>query len=128
MNFHGRGTDQSLLEGSEESRRQSREQLERERRLWVAQKAGWPEIPRRHLKFGRHGHVEDETDGRFYSRYRGEVDAVYCAVVAYYVDEHGHPVFLEPPPGPKTRTELEAREADREQRRNTPKPRPGVTR
>jgi hypothetical protein len=86
----------------------------------VAQKAGWPEIPRRHLKFGRHGHVEDEAGGRFFSLYRGEIDAVYCAVVAYYMDEHGYPVFLEPPPGPKTRAELEAREAAREQRRNSP--------
>ncbi|HZG35793.1 MAG TPA: hypothetical protein VEY87_08090 [Gaiellaceae bacterium] len=36
------------------------------------------------------------------------------------MDEHGYPVFLEPPPGPKTRAELEAREAAREQRRNSP--------
>ena len=46
-------------------------------------------------------------NGRSGDPHLGEVDAQFCAAVAFYVDESGQVVFLEPPAGgPRNRDEL----------------------
>ena len=73
----------------------SREQLRQHQRIRIAQRAGWPELERRHLAFERFGTVTDERDGTQYRINRGEIDAQYSPISAYYIDRFGDPVFLE---------------------------------
>lgn len=62
----------------------------------------------------RFGVVEDAKTGRFFRQRRdGLVDLQFTNATAYYIDGAGTPVLLEPPPGPKTRAELAAREEAR---------------
>ena len=70
----------------------------RRRRIAIAQRAGWRELERRNLAFGRFGVVTDERDGTVYRVNRGEVDGQYTPIVAYYIDPNGDPVFLESKP------------------------------
>ena len=67
----------------------------RRQRIRIAQRAGWPELERRHLAFERFGTVTDERDGTQYRINRGEIDAQYNPISAYFVDRFGDPVVLE---------------------------------
>ena len=89
-------------------------------------RSGLEEIPRSNLEPFRFGTLEDTTTGTFYQPRRdGLIDFNYVKnAIAFYVDRAGLPVLLERSNGPQTRAELEAREDEREQRRNAPKPRP----
>lgn len=78
--------------------RPDRAQARRQQRRWVANRGPWDELPRRHLNFGRFGTVTDERDGADRISH-GEVEVDSRNIVGYFVDQHGDPVFLEPPPG-----------------------------
>ena len=111
----------------EQNQRAARAAHRRQQRLRIAMQSGWAEVPRNRLKFGARGQVENEATGEFYAVYRGEVDPQACPVIAYYIDEDGSPVFLEPPRGPRNRDELAASREARERRRAAQtKPRPWV--
>ena len=73
----------------------SREELRRHQRITTAHRAGWTELERRHLVFARFGVVTDERDGTVYRINKGEIDAQYSPISAYYIDQFGDPVFLE---------------------------------
>jgi hypothetical protein len=53
------------------------------------------ELPRRDLEFERFA-VAHAPSARRFRVSRGEVDALYMPVTAYFVAESGEPVFLEP--------------------------------
>ncbi len=77
---------------------QARGEARRHQRVATAHRSGWPEIPRKHLRFDPFSIVVDERDGTTFTVYRGEVvDAIGPAypVSAYYIDEQGDAVFLE---------------------------------
>ena len=96
-----------------------------QRRIEQARAAGWPQLALADLAFGRW--VEHTPTGRLYCLRRGETDAaVYAGATAFYLNDQGAIRFLEAPPSnqPQSRGELVQRQAEREQRRNTPKPRP----
>ena len=84
----GRITDQDDAHTATDARRRQR--------IRIAQRAGWPELERRHLAFERFGTVTDERDGTQYRINRGEIDAQYSPVVAWFIDKVGDVVFLEP--------------------------------
>ena len=99
------------------------------RQLEEARRAGWPQLEREELVFGRF--VEHAPTGDLYQVHRGALlDSIYTATAAYYMSTQGEIVFLERLPGalPQTRAELEQRRAGREQRRNAPRPRKQVKR
>ena len=77
----------------------ARAEARRHRRIATAHRGGWPELPRRHLRFERFGIVVDERDETTYRIHRGEVDRATAAVAAYYVDERSNVQFLERLPG-----------------------------
>ena len=77
---------------------QARADAQRHRRIAIANRAGWPELPRRHLAFEPFGGVVDERNGDRYQVNRGEIEADYGPVVAYYVSPNGDPVFVERKP------------------------------
>ena len=83
----GAFTDQADARAETEARRH--------RRIAVANRVGWPELPRRNLAFEPFGGVVDERNGDRYQVNRGEIDADYRPVAAYYIDPNGDPVFLE---------------------------------
>lgn len=120
--------DRRFAEGTEESRRQARQEAAEQIRVYqqheAAMRSQLPEVPRGQIEFGKFGRVE--IAGEFYAVIRGHVDdPSRSPAVAWYVDEHGEIVWLErPPSGPRSRAELEQREAERAQREATPKPKP----
>ena len=73
----------------------ARTQARRQQRLRLADRAGWPELERRSLVFQPFGVVIHEPSGDSYRINRGEPDAQYSPIVAYFVDQFGDPVFLE---------------------------------
>ena len=94
-------------------------------RIHKAMATGLPEFARSTLTFAKFGRIEHE-DGTFYTAYRGELDdPKYADLAAYFIAADGSPVYLAPvTSGPRTRAELEQHRADREARRNQPKPTP----
>ena len=74
-------------------------QARRHQRIAVANRAGWPELERRNLLFQPFGVVIHEPHGDSYRISRGEIDAEFSDIAAYFIDQHGDPVFLEPLPG-----------------------------
>ena len=109
-----------FVTGSEDDKKQAREEWRRQRFIADVMRSDLTEIPRSNLEPFRYRTLEDTTTGTFYEpRLDGLIDLSYIpAAVAYYIDGSGLPVLLEEPHGPKTRAELEARQAEREQRRN----------
>ena len=101
----------------------------RNRQLEEARRVGWPRLEHEDLVPVRGGIVEHLPSGNFYALCRGEItDSVYTGAVAYFEDASGGIRFLEPPSGfPSNRAELEQRRAERERRRNAPRPRRQVT-
>jgi hypothetical protein len=79
---------------AEEERAAARKEERRQRLVAIAMRSAWEELPRRELEFGRRDVTHTPT-GECYRLYRGEVDAQYSPVVAYFVTESGDPVFLE---------------------------------
>ena len=73
----------------------ARTQARREQRIRFAHRCGWQEIDRRHLTFEPFGAVIHEPSGDSYRISRGEIDAEFSPVVAYFIDPAGDPVFLE---------------------------------
>ena len=73
----------------------ARTEARRQWRIAAANRGGWPEIPRQHLRFERFGIVVDERNDTTYRVHRGEVDQATPAVAAYSVSQAGDPVFLE---------------------------------
>ncbi len=69
--------------------------VRQEWRVALAMRGGWPELPRKHIRFERLGTVIDERDDSRYRVHRGEVDQGTPAVVAFFFTEYGDPVFLE---------------------------------
>src|SRR5687768_3657328 len=98
-------TIRPAAENDEQNERAARAAHRRQQRLRIAMQSKWAEVPRSRLKFGPGGQVENETTGEFYAVYRGEIDAQFSPVIAYYIED-GEPIFLEPPPGPRSRDEL----------------------
>lgn len=90
-----------------------REQARRDSRLRTAMASSWEEIPRDHIKAGPLKTLEDERSGRYFCIMAGEVDGLYCSATAYYFDQSGSVIFLEPAPI-GSRDELEARRAARD--------------
>jgi hypothetical protein len=123
-------TDARFVTGTEESRRQARAEYRRQLRIAVAMKSGLPEFPRSDLGFHKFGVIEDVASGNFYRAIRGEVsDPKHSSAVGYFVTEAGDPIYLERPVGSRqNRDDLEAKRAEREARRNAPKPRPAWAR
>lgn len=70
----------------------------RRRRIAIAHRAGCPELPRRHLAFEPFGGVVDERNGDRYRVNRGEIEADFGPVAAYYIGPNGDPVFVERKP------------------------------
>jgi hypothetical protein len=117
-----RFSDEDEIEGRVDVAARERER--RERQLREAMASGLPELPRSRLAFGRFV-IEDEATGDFFAPLRGEFfEAKYSAAIAFYIDEDGQPRFLERPPGPRNRAELEAKQAARLARKNAPRRRP----
>lgn len=77
------------------AREQTRTEARRAERIRTAHRAGWVELERRDLAFQPFGIVVHEPTGDRYRINRGEVDAQYSPVVAYFIDQFGGPVFLE---------------------------------
>ena len=118
-------TDPRYVTGSPEDQKRARADWHRQR--YIAQVMGSDlEIPRADIAPLRFGVVEDTRTGTFYRRRRDQLpDLDYTSATAYYVDAAGSPVLLErPSTGPTNRSELEAQQAEREARRNAPKPPP----
>jgi hypothetical protein len=115
--------DPRLVVGTEEERKRAREELRRRVEIAQAMKSGLEEIPRDRLRFSKYV-IEDEVTGSFYSAVRGVVnDTQFTNAVAFFFNEQGDPVYLErPAAGPRSRDELAAKRAEREQRRSVAKP------
>jgi hypothetical protein len=124
-------THRRFVEGSEEDRKRAHEEAHQEIRAYqqaqLALKSGLPEIPLNQLKFARFGQVEDTASGDLYQVIRGLVDGdpKRCGAAAWFVDGGDNVIWLKrPASGPQTRAELEQQQAEREARRNAPKPKP----
>ena len=74
---------------------QARADVRRHRRLAIARRAGWIELPLRHLALEPFGGVVDERNGDRYQVNRSEINADYTNIAAYFCDERGNPTFLE---------------------------------
>ena len=111
--------------GTEEDRKQARDEWHRTRYVARVMASSLPEIPRSDIEPLQFGRVEDVRSGTFYRVRRDSLaDLDWTNAVAYYTDPAGTPVLLEQPSsGPANRAELQAREAEREARRSAPKPR-----
>lgn len=125
--------DARFATGSEAERAEARRQWYRARFTHeVLSRDDLVEIPRANLRPLRGRLLEDTEDGNFYlPRRDGLIDLDYIPnAVAYYCAADGTPVLLERPGGglPQTRQELAQRKAEREQRRNAPRPRRQVKR
>jgi hypothetical protein len=86
----GAFTDQADAHARTEARAEAR----RHERIAIAHRAGWPELPRRHLSVCPYT-VTDQRDGSLYTINRGEVNVDSANITAYYIDPNGDPVFLE---------------------------------
>lgn len=120
--------DHRLVVGSEEERKEARQEWLRARFTHQVMSSDLEELPRSRLQPLRGPRVlEDTESGDFYFvRLDGMIDMDFVkSAVAYYCAADGTPVLLERPPGgmPQTRQEFEQRRAEREQRRNAPRPR-----
>ena len=62
---------------------QARADVRRHRRLAIARRAGWIELPLRHLALEPFGGVVDERNGDRYQVNRSEIDADYTNIAAY---------------------------------------------
>ena len=128
--FHGAAmldpADPRFVTGTEQDREAARREWHKQRFLAQLERSSLPEIPRDNLTFGRFGQVEDTTTGRLFRVRHDELgDVEYLGgVVAYYLDEHGSPHLLEEPHGPQSRQALEEQQAEREERRAAPRPKP----
>ena len=60
----------------------------REQRLRIAMRSAWPKLRRMDLDFGRFS-IRHVPTGTEYRVHRGEVDAVYSPIAAYYIDADG---------------------------------------
>ena len=118
--------DPRFVIGTDADQRRAREEFRRQQQIAAAMRSPLPEIPRSDLEFHRFGQIEDRASGNLYRAVRGDlVDPSHSTAIGYYLTEHGLPVYLERPVGsPQNRAELEAKQAELEQRRNSPKPRP----
>ena len=102
--------DHRFVEGTEESRRQAREEAAEQIRLYQAQELAMRsqlrEIPRSEITPLRFGMVET-TAGEFFVVIRGQVsDPQRSSAVAFYVDSADEIVWLERPGnGPRTRAD-----------------------
>ena len=118
--------DRKFVEGTEEQRRQAQKEAAEQIRLHqqheLAMKSGLREVRRADVEWRRFGQVE--VAGEFFHVIRGQVsDPSRSSAVAWFVDAANEIVWLErPASGPRNRAELEQREAERERRRNAPKP------
>lgn len=65
----------------------ARTEARRQQRIRTAHRAGWDQLERRHLAFGRFGTV--------YRVNRGEIGAQFSPIAAYFVNESGDAIFLE---------------------------------
>jgi hypothetical protein len=116
--------DHRLHTGSPEERDEARREWYRNSYAARVMNAGWREIPRGQLEFQKFGVIEDTETGDFLRVFGGDPDYAE-SVVAFYVTHDGTPVMLAPVVGvPHNRAELEQIRAEREARRNTPKPKP----
>ena len=73
-----------------------RDELLRQQHLRIAYGSNWDEIPRAYIEHGRHDLVVDTRDGRRFGLVRGLIDAQFTPATAYYIEQDGSPVFLEP--------------------------------
>lgn len=119
-------SDESLIEGGEPAQQRARDEYRHERRLRVAMNSEWPQLAGEDLQPAHAGLLEHRSSGDYYIVSRGEHDdPQFSTAVAYYFDVAGHVVFLErPASGPARRAELAEQQAEQEQRRNAPRPRP----
>jgi hypothetical protein len=103
-------TSSRYVEGTEEDRQRARAEWHRQRYIGQVMGSSLEEIPRSDLSFGRFGIVEHVPSGRLYrARRDGIIDLSFVDAAAYYCDQAGTPVLLEPPSGPQSRQELEQR-------------------
>jgi hypothetical protein len=118
--------DPRYVTGSPEDRKRARDEWHRHKYIAEVMRSGLEEISRAEISPLRFGAVEDTRTGDFYRPRRdGLVDLNWTSAVAYYCDDAGTPILLErPSSGPQNRAEFEAHAAEREQRRNAPKPKP----
>jgi hypothetical protein len=92
-----------------ENERREREDRRRQQRVAHAMRAGWPELPRSDLSFGRFV-VEHVPSGNYFKPMGGEVIVSDDAVAAFFVDADGDAVLLErPTSGPRSRPERDDR-------------------
>jgi hypothetical protein len=87
--------------------------------------SGLPEFARSDLTPRRFGILED-SDGKWYRPHHGATDdpAHNPALVGFFIDRNGWPIYVERPNGPASAAEFAARRAEREQRKASPKPKP----
>jgi hypothetical protein len=116
--------DHRLHTGSPSDREEARPEWYRNSCAAKVMNAGWREIPRGQLAFHKFGVIEDTETGDFLRVFGGDPDYAE-SVVAFYVTHDATPVMLAPVVGvPRNRAELQQTRAEREARRNAPKPRP----
>jgi hypothetical protein len=110
--------DQRLVIGTDETRRQAREELKLHVAVQRAMRSGLPELPRGDLEFQRFDIVEHRQTGALYHVQLGQLDDPdRSGAVAFFIAEDGLPRYLEQPPGPRTRAEAEAQRQALEQRK-----------
>ena len=109
--------DQRLVIGTDQTRRQ-REELRLHVAVQRAMRSGLPEFPRGDLEFQRFGIVEHRHTGALYHVQLGQLDDPdRSGAVAFFIADDGTPRYLEQPPGPSTREEVEAQRQALEQRK-----------
>jgi hypothetical protein len=111
--------DARFVVGTEADRKRAREDWHRQRFIAQVMGSGLQEIPRSHVEPFKFGLVEDTRNGRFYRCRRDAlVDLNHTNATAFYVGHDGVPVLLEEPAnGPQNRDELDAQQAERQERR-----------
>jgi hypothetical protein len=119
-----------VLEGTPEEVKRKQWELVREQRVEAARRQKkWTEIEKVDLVWRRPYYVHASTDALF-TPYRGAAfESGSAWVVAdllelYFYVRDGEVVLFEKVPSPATYTEFLERRAERERRRNAPKPRP----
>ena len=117
-----------FVTGSEDDKKQAREEWRRQRFTADVMRSDLTEMPRSNLQPFRYRTLEDTTTGTFSQpRLDGLTDLDHADAIAYFLDAAGTPVLLERPTGVKSRRELEQHQAEREARRAAPKPRRSQT-
>lgn len=120
-----RFSDQELVEGGEDAERRARDEERRERLIRIAMSSGKPCLAAEELQPAHLSLLEHRETGEFFVVSRGEQDGEWAEFAAYFIARDGSPVFLErPSSGPASRAELAEQQAEQEQRRNAPRPRP----